>query len=527
MANKGAHTGCRGTRGRPGFWLLGAAGAALCALALLWPPAHARAAGVTGALMLLLLEPGPASPPGATITVNTTDDPGDPTRCSLRYAIQAANDDSAGHGACAAGSGDDTILLTGVSGTISRGSALPALTGNVTITGPGADSLTLDGNDLHRSGFKIESDITVAVSGLTMARGLNHSDSDDYSGGAIYNQSGALTVEDCVFAGNQATSGPVQLGGAIFNSNGTLTVNRSTFTGNTAAEGGGAIRSSHSGGGTLTVSDSTLSGNASTNSSGGGINLSGGTGHTLVNCTLSGNAASGPSGPPADGGGLYCGPGTSLRARHSTFSGNTATQRGGAIKNEGALELHNCTVHGNESGTDGGGIQTSEGEPAETLWIVNTTVSGNSAAGSGGGIQVFSGTAALRNTILAGNSATLSGPDCDGTLTSGDHNLVQDNSCGMTSAGNDQFGVDPLLGALDDHGGPTETLPLCTAGDSRASGPCSGVAAGDSPALDRIGTGSGQCGGAAPYNRDQRNVARPYSTACDIGAYERTGSDPP
>ncbi len=70
-----------------------------------------------------------------------------------------------------------------------------------------------------------------------------------------------------------------------------------------------------------------------------------------------------------------------------------------------------------------GGIANNGG----TLTLTNSTVSGN-FAGSLGGIDNFSGgTATLRNTILAGNHAVI-GPDCNGTLTSDDYNLIQDTT---------------------------------------------------------------------------------------------------
>jgi len=494
----------RNHRSGRGWGAAGTALRALCALALLWAPAGALA---------------------ATITVDTTDDEGGASDCSLRSAIQAANTDTAIDG-CTAGSGADTIDLTGVSGTISLGSPLPNIAQSVTITGPGAATLAIDGNDLNRSGFYVHSAITVAVSGLTMTRGLNHGASDDYSGGAVYNHGGTVTVEDCAFTSNAATGGSeLRAGGAIFNNNGTLTVTGSTFTGNTAELYGGAIRSYNDASGTLTLADSTLHDNTSNDGMGGGLSLSGGTEHTVVNCTLSGNTVSSAS---MDGGGLYNGPSTSLEIRNSTISGNTSARRGGGIKNEGTLTLYNCTVSGNGSTADGGGIQTSSG----TVTLVNATVSGNTAGGSGGGIKIVGGTVSLKNTILADNTAG-SGPDCSGTLTSQDYNLLGDNTtCTMSNAGHDQIGtggspIDPLLGDLGDYGGSTQTLPLCTAGQSDAG--C-GSPASDSPALNYIPQADNRCGTCAPpaddcaYSHDQRNATRPYSTSCDIGAYERTGA---
>ena len=74
--------------------------------------------------------------------------------------------------------------------------------------------------------------------------------------------------------------------------------------------------------------------------------------------------------------------------------------------------------------------------------------------------------------------------------------------CGMatTWAGN------PLLGALVNNGGPTQTrLPLPS-----------------SPLIDAIPTSACQLDGASGVTTDQRGFARPSPTgdACDIGAAE-------
>ena len=85
---------------------------------------------------------------GNTITVNTTDDPGTPTECSLRAAINNANNKTSdANSTCAAGTGQDTINF-GVSGEITLGSTLPAIAntspGNLTIDATG-QGITING----------------------------------------------------------------------------------------------------------------------------------------------------------------------------------------------------------------------------------------------------------------------------------------------------------------------------------------------------------------------------------------------
>ena len=128
----------------------------------------------------------------------------------------------------------------------------------------------------------------------------------------------------------------------------------------------------------------------------------------------------------------------------------------------------------------------------------NSTFSGNSAP-SGGGILNF-GTATLKNTIVANSP---SGGDCVGA-SDGGYNLVEDGSC--LTAGTTSISGDPLLGELADNGGPTKTHALLEG----------------SPAIDAIPDTNGStpgCGDAG-ITTDQRGVARPQGSACDIGAYE-------
>src|ERR1051325_306030 len=81
---------------------------------------------------------------GATITVNSLGD--DATagdgNCTLREAMNNANDNAdTTSGDCVAGVADDTIDFS-VSGTITLGSSLPDIGGDLTISGPGAVNLT-------------------------------------------------------------------------------------------------------------------------------------------------------------------------------------------------------------------------------------------------------------------------------------------------------------------------------------------------------------------------------------------------
>ena len=222
---------------------------------------------------------------------------------------------------------------------------------------------------------------------------------------------------------------------------------------------------------------------------GGGVLIQTATTLTLINSTVSGNAASG------DGGGIrnY---GT-LILTISTVSSNASTGNsgGGINSSSGTLTVTNSTISGNTARRYGGGILTWGGG---NLTLTNSTISNNTADIGGGGILNdvgTAGTADLTNTIIAGNAAP-TGPDCWGPPTSLGNNLDSDGTCNLTATG-DLRNIDPMLGPLQNNGGPTLTHALLAG----------------SPAID---TGDDT---AAPHT-DQRGVLRPQGLASDIGAYE-------
>jgi CSLREA domain-containing protein len=191
--------------------------------------------------------------------------------------------------------------------TITLASALPAISTNLTLQGPGAQQLTISGASLYPV-FTINAG-TVGISGLTIAKGNSSS-----NGGAIIN-SGTLTVSASVFTGNTTSA----FGGAIANE-GTLTVSESSFAGNSSNLGGGIFSS-----GTLTVSSSSFVGNSAFSSS-DGLGY-GGAIASATQTTLSDNTFSGNSG--TEGGAIYNQAG--LTVSNNTFSGNTTSGFGGAI----------------------------------------------------------------------------------------------------------------------------------------------------------------------------------------------------
>jgi CSLREA domain-containing protein len=122
---------------------------------------------------VMLLKPAPkAAPVTNTITVNTTDDPGTSAECSLRAAINNANDETFdSNSTCAAGTGTDTIIFS-VSGTITLGSTLPAIENTLTLDGSG-QTITVDGAGLCQV-LLVNNGATLNLNNLTSFKGENN-----------------------------------------------------------------------------------------------------------------------------------------------------------------------------------------------------------------------------------------------------------------------------------------------------------------------------------------------------------------
>jgi CSLREA domain-containing protein len=208
---------------------------------------------------------------------------------------------------------------------------------------------------------------------------------------------------------------------------------------------------------------------------------------TITNSTLSGNHA-------IVGGGIHNL--DTLAVFNSTFSGNAADGAGGGIYNSGEgliVTVSNSTFFGNNSLAGGGIYNSAVMALIGTATVSGSTFAGNSGSNFGGGI-VNEGTLNLINSILADSA---SGEDCvnTGSLATNINNLIEDGTCSPAVIG------DPLLEALDDHGGSTQTMRPLTG----------------SPAIDAGDDGFCEV-------TDQRGVGRPHGVHCDIGAYETAAS---
>jgi hypothetical protein len=342
-----------------------------------------------------------------------------------------------------AASGDTIDFDPGLAGqTITLMSGQLLLNKSLDIEGPGADQLTISGNHASRV-FQVASNTTVSIAGLTMANGYFRTFGD--AGAGILNQ-GTLTLSNSTVANNRADGSESAWGGGIVN-RGTLAVLNSAVTGNvtaTVSGGGGAGIENY---GTLMVVNSNVSNNNGGGGFGGGIQNAGGT-VTISGSTLTANVCTSFAG-------IYNQSGM-VTITDSTLSGNMAGFSAGGISNEAMMAIDDSTITGN-SAEDGGGGILNDG----TLTITNSTIAGNSNnfSSRGGGIW-NDGSLSLHNSILAGNTDSGGAPDLYGNLDSSGYNLIGNTSGGSGYTGTDLLNVNPVLGPLQDSGGPTQTMGL-------------------------------------------------------------------
>lgn len=404
----------------------------------------------------------------------------------------------------------------------------------------GALWVTSPGTRLHIINTSFENNRTTSI------------DDEDNQGGAIY----AANIYETVIAGSTFTNNIAGSGGAFGGIATGLIVYNSTFIGNAAADTseGGIVRGH---GGALHLDGVTNSFNPESNRV---VDICG--------SRFEGNTA-------VRGGGaikvtVSDSKGTKATYARSSFIDNRlvgvppAEGHGGAIyhieddivdedagRAEDNIEIRETTFAGNHASKQGGGVWISvngQGRVINSTFTENTaSVAGSDQVGQGGGLIVSRGLIDITSSTFAENFATFQGgaifscglsDNCRTTLT---RSLFYRNRLDPThtnpvttewqgyhtnrplinGGGNLQYPLtkepdfdnkvnnlivepesailvaDPLLGPLEDNGGPTATRALLIG----------------SPAID--------AGDTAPCPAtDQRGVARPQGSGCDIGAYE-------
>jgi CSLREA domain-containing protein len=462
--------------------------------------AMAAGAAVVGATVVavagVLPRWTPAANAAAPFTVNSTADAVDTSpgngacattggSCTLRAAIQETN----------ALAGADTINLpAGIYELTIAGSGEDAaasgdldITDSLKILGAGDDVTTIDAAGFDRVIHVLGETTTVDLYGVEITGGkdpgfvhlnaggiLNegvltvewstvaNNDGGDTGAGGIYNRTGSLTVIDSIITENDVGMG----GAGILNDRGPMTVERTIVTHNGRCAPTGGIRSWDS---EVLIVDSYVAFNNGR--------------------------------PCGDAGGITNGGSGDMTILGTTIEGNQG-QDGGGVENAGdEMWIINSTISGNTATRSGGGLHTRDG----SVFVVNATITDNRAPTGGGISKEIGDYIEMTHSILWNNTAA-DGPDCFGTIRSNDYNLVGTLAdCTLTGATDHNLvGVNPRLGPLADNGGQTDTRALLSG----------------SPAIDAGNPTPPDSGPNTCAHDDQREVARPQGSACDIGAFE-------
>ncbi len=423
----------------------------------------------------------------AAITVTDGGDAGTGSTCTLRQAIESANNDSAGNSTCAPGNGADVISFSSTlqNSTITLQQGQLDVSSPMTINGGG---VTVDANQASRvmAVYYHSPTLTnVTLASLTLTNGNLGTIG---AGGGI-----CATMFTC----NSGEGRPTGQRGAAQKAPQTayavyLTLDHAEVNSNTASYKAGGIYLDRYV--SLSMNDSTVSNNSLTaldDYGSGGIYVSESAYLLMTNSTVSGNSASGNQGFLT--GGIYA-YASYVYIANSTISGNGAS----------------CTS------ACAGALSISGGNPPASAYLYDSTVSGNSATSTGGNSHDVGGaivgafataTINLANTILTGNSGDYADLYIPAGSASASASLLGTALSSYSGNGN-LFNDNPVLGPLQNNGGPTMTRALLTG----------------SPAID---TGNNALIYTGLTN-DQRGAgySRIINGTVDIGAYEFQAAAP-
>jgi len=347
------------------------------------------------------------------------------------------------------------------------------------IHGPGAASLTIDGNGASDV-FEHANSGTLGITGLTIANG-HYVSASFPTGGCIYSQGNVLlfdsVVTNCVV---EASSTTPALGGGIYTQGYLSLVN--TVVRNNEALSTDASAARASGGGAFALGD-----------------------FTAVQSTIENNSADAfPSGNSISvGGGIYGTANSYIES--STISGNHAKYFGGldfySSSSYLTERISNSTISGNYASFSQGGLYSNS-----DLTVANSTVAFNRSLNDNShaaGIYVRGASLTLRSSIIAGNDGPDGLYDLGGSNVSfsgGGGNLITSSTIGVPLP---NVATCPKLDPLANNGDSTLTHKLRH----------------DSPAIDQGNPGTLQF--------DQRGADRvyPLNGQADIGAVEWQPTD--
>lgn len=326
-------------------------------------------------------------------TVTANGDPGT-GGLSLRQAIALAN-------ASAGSVIDFDASLVGSTITLTQGQI--AITAPMSIVGPGADKISVSGNDASRI-FYVDTEVidsAVTISGLTLTHANPEADGKFHFGGAIYDLNSYVVVQNSALTHNAAGAGPAAVvfsgfkaAGGRFD-NDTITDNTSLVVYNGAVAFGGL-----GGAANVSISNSTVSSNK-------GCGIYGGVNGQL---TLTSSVVEYNTGSTKGGGGVHIKYG-GLTASNVTVAHNSTLTDGGGISVAGATAIiSNSTIAYNYASGNGGGIVFSDAPgiaPRGALTLTASSVTDNAAYDVGAGIDVArAASVSIQRSLVTHNHAT-------------------------------------------------------------------------------------------------------------------------
>lgn len=339
--------------------------------------------------------------------------------------------------------------------------------------------------------------------------------------GGLDLRAGGIQMSDVAITNNVA--GDDQGGADLRSTSANINLERLEISGNEAASevGGAAIRSAS----VVNLSDSRIHSNSAASTA--GLRVQGAERVNVRRSVVESNEAT------AVVGGIAVISTPRVEIEESTIRNNRAPEIGGLYlaNNDQSFVLFS-TISGNESAAGDAGGVFATGAPTDIVRLLNSTVSGNSASGRGGGVVADDLELIVGSSTVVENSAGILGggifqaglaessifrsivatndapalETVNGPVSAAEWSLLGDTTGAiLVSVSNNLDPADPMLGPLQNNGGPTAThLPS-------ASSP---VVDADEPVLVVFS-----------QSRDQRGFFRSVGTASDLGAVERSSGN--